>query len=179
MSVAVSSWVWKHSKTGGGDRLLLLAIADCADDDGDNAWPSVATLASKTQTSDRTVQRGIERLEREGCLEVHRGAGRGGTHRYRVLMDARAAGQDEPAPPVDNAARSGEDPAQGVSDCHPVRLTEGVTKAADQRRKRTRSRGGMPSNSAITVTGSGKAKSSIRSIWPRACTWSSRSWAKV
>lgn len=135
MSVKVSSWVWEHSKTGGGDRLLLLAIADCADDDGDNAWPSVATLARKTQTADRTVQRGIERLEREGCVEVDRGAGRGGTHRYRVLMDARAAGQVPPAEPVDNAMQPVdnspepvENQPQGVSDCHPVRLTGEVTQ---------------------------------------------------
>jgi hypothetical protein len=131
VSVKVSSWVWEHSKTGGGDRLLLLAIADCADDDGDNAWPSVSTLAHKTQTADRTVQRGIDRLQREGCLEVHRGAGRGGTHRYRVLMDDRAAGR-EPAQPVDGPGdsqpESGDNPGEGCQSVTPVRLTEGVTQ---------------------------------------------------
>lgn len=131
MSVKVSSWVWEHSKTGGGDRLLLLAIADCAGDDGDNAWPSVSTLAHKTQTADRTVQRGIERLQREGCLEVHRGAGRGGTHRYRVLMDDRAAGREPTQPvdgPVDNSPESGDSPAEGCQIVTPVNLTEGVTQ---------------------------------------------------
>lgn len=90
MSVEVSAWVWKHSKTTGNDRLLLLAIADCADDDGDNAWPSVETLADKATCSERTVQRRIQALEDASCLTVTRGAGRNGTHRYRVHMDEKA-----------------------------------------------------------------------------------------
>lgn len=110
MSVACQTWVWQHSKTTGNDRLLLLAIADCADDDGDNAWPSVETLADKATCSERTVQRRIQHLEEIGCLTVLRGAGRHGTHRYRVHMDAGAAKPPKPrrarpsAPmnPVDN-----------------------------------------------------------------------------
>ncbi len=34
MSVRVMSWVWDHSQAHGADRLVLLAIADAADDDG-------------------------------------------------------------------------------------------------------------------------------------------------
>lgn len=134
MSVKVSAWVWEHSKTGGGDRLLLLAIADCADDDGDNAWPSVATLAHKTQTADRTVQRGIERLEAAGCLQVTRGAGRGGTHRYRVLMTPEAAKPqptepfDDGGQPVGNPAESVDNPSEGGVNLTPVNLSEGVTQ---------------------------------------------------
>ena len=41
-----------------------------------------------------------------------------------------------------------------------------MTIAFDQRRKRSRSATGIPSSSAITVIGSGKAKSSTRSISP-------------
>lgn len=91
MSVACQNWVWRYSKTTGNDRLLLLAIADCADDDGDNAWPSVETLADKATCSERTVQRRIQVLEETGCLTVLRGAGRNGTHRYRVRMDKGAS----------------------------------------------------------------------------------------
>lgn len=138
MSVKVSGWVWEHSKTGGGDRLLLLAIADNAGDDGDNAWPSIATLAHKTQTADRTVQRGIERLEREGCLQVHRGAGRGGTHRYVVLMTHHASDRcrcndgalcaTDGGEPVDESIDSVENPSEGGVNLTPVNLTEGVTQ---------------------------------------------------
>ncbi len=88
MSVACMTWVFTHSTSAGADRLLLLAIADHAGDDGDDAWPSVPTLASKTGISERSVQRGIGRLVEGGHLTVERCAGRGGTNRYRVVMAA-------------------------------------------------------------------------------------------
>jgi len=91
MSVACMSWVFAHSTAAGADRLLLLAIADHANDDGGDAWPSVPTLARKTGTSERTVQRGLSRLEAGGHLAVERCAGRGGTNRYRVLMTSATA----------------------------------------------------------------------------------------
>jgi len=68
-------WVWTHSQSGGADRLVLLAIADNADDDGGNAWPSIDTLAGKANVSSRTVQRCIDRLVGLGELRVERNAG--------------------------------------------------------------------------------------------------------
>lgn len=37
------TWVWDQSTTAGNERLVLLAIADTADDHGGNAWPSIWT----------------------------------------------------------------------------------------------------------------------------------------
>lgn len=87
MSVKVMTWVWEHSPAAGNDRLILLAIADCANDQGRDAWPSLGTLAHKTRLHRRTVERRIESMESSGWLAVDRGAGPGGTHRYRVVMD--------------------------------------------------------------------------------------------
>lgn len=81
MSVRVMSWVWDHSQAGGTDRLVLLAIADSADHDGTNAWPSVATIARKCQVSERTVQRSIRALVDLGELRVQAQAG--GTGKMR------------------------------------------------------------------------------------------------
>ena len=91
--------VFSHSTAAGADRLLLLAIADHAGDDGDDAWPSVPTLARKTGISERSVQRGISRLVDGGHLAVTRCAGRNGTNRYRVLM----------APPRGRQSVTGDD----------------------------------------------------------------------
>ena len=91
------TWVFSHSTAAGADRLLLLAIADHAGDDGGDAWPSVPTLARKTGVSERSVQRGISRLEAGGLLVVERGQGRRGTNLYRVVM-APPAGGDELSP---------------------------------------------------------------------------------
>jgi len=94
MSVKVMSWVWDHSQAGGTDRLVLLAIADSADHDGTNAWPSVATIARKCQVSERTVQRSIRSLVDLGELRVQAQAGGTGKMRddrrpnlYEVPMD--------------------------------------------------------------------------------------------
>ena len=51
MAISVMNWVWNHSRSRHGARLVLLAIADCASGDGGNAWPSVAELKRKTGLS--------------------------------------------------------------------------------------------------------------------------------
>ncbi|MGH3341373.1 MAG: helix-turn-helix domain-containing protein [Carbonactinosporaceae bacterium] len=86
MSVRVMTWVWEHSPTAGNELLMLLAIADCADDHGTNAWPSVPTLAVKTRLDIRTVQRITRRLEAAGHLLVTPSAGRRNTNLYTVVL---------------------------------------------------------------------------------------------
>lgn len=80
------TWVWDRSDASGADLLLLLAIADCADDTGRNAWPSTGTLARKTRVSERTVQRMIKRLVSIGALHVDWNDGPRGTNRFTVVM---------------------------------------------------------------------------------------------
>lgn len=69
------TWVWENAKASGTDLLVLLAIADNANDDGTDAWPSEATLADKTRVSTRTVRRCIRTLEADGAVvvEQHKG----------------------------------------------------------------------------------------------------------
>ncbi len=50
------------------EKLLLLALADHADDDGHNCWPSVPYLAWKTSLSDRHVRRMMKSLRDKGVL---------------------------------------------------------------------------------------------------------------
>lgn len=85
MSVRVMSWVWEHSKSVGADRLVLLAIADCANDAGRDAYPSMETIARKAAVDKRTAQRSVRDLEALGELEVLTNAGPRGTNRYAVL----------------------------------------------------------------------------------------------
>lgn len=70
MSVYPVAWVWKHSQASGNDLLVLLAIADCANDEGENAYPKIDTVAAKTKLSRRTVQRAIQSLLELGELGV-------------------------------------------------------------------------------------------------------------
>ncbi|WP_322754382.1 helix-turn-helix domain-containing protein [Frankia sp. Cas3] len=110
------TWVWGASATAGNERLVLLAIADTADDDGGNAWPSVATLARKTRLDARTVQRVIRRLAAGGHLLIETAAGRGGANMYTVVMSDTA----EPKPgPVDNRPSGRPDPRQAAGGGNP------------------------------------------------------------
>ena len=54
MSVRISGAVWKHSRLSGSELLLLLALADFADDGG-FCYPSVSTLAGYMRMSVRTL----------------------------------------------------------------------------------------------------------------------------
>ena len=96
MSIAVMTWVWTHSQSRNGARLVLLAIADCASDDGGNAWPSINTIRRKANLkSDRTVQAAIKELVDLGELKVRPNAGPNGVNRFTVVMRTPA----EFAPP--------------------------------------------------------------------------------
>lgn len=83
MSIRVMAKIWKSSQARGGELLVLLAIADFADDDG-IAYPSVSTLGKKARLSERQVQRAIRRLTALGELAVETGKGPHGCHLYRV-----------------------------------------------------------------------------------------------
>jgi hypothetical protein len=68
MSIEVTNAVWKHSKSVGRARLVLLAIADHQGEIG--AWPSIKTLATMVNASERSVQRDISELVELGELTV-------------------------------------------------------------------------------------------------------------
>lgn len=86
MSVKAMTAVFGESRTSGNERLMLLAIADCADDTGRNAWPSMASLARKCNIDVRTARRVLARLARDGHLVIDRGAGRRGTNVYHLTL---------------------------------------------------------------------------------------------
>jgi len=84
MSIRTMDRVWKNSTQSGGKLLLLLAIADFANDDG-MAFPGIDTLAEKTRQSRRTVQRQLTELETDQEIAIEPGTGRSNTNTYWVL----------------------------------------------------------------------------------------------
>lgn len=68
MSIRVMQAVWQESKASGRARLVLLAIADHQGEIG--AWPSIETIASMVNASERSVQRDIQDLHDMGELVV-------------------------------------------------------------------------------------------------------------
>lgn len=67
MSVAATNWVWTQSKAEGADRLVLLALADFADETG-KCFGSWGTMQRKTRLARCTIARSIKRLEAAGEL---------------------------------------------------------------------------------------------------------------
>lgn len=69
MSVRVLSEVWDRSNGGGGELLVLLAIADHANDQG-YCYPSIEYLAAKSRLKKRQVIRVLDELIEHGEIEV-------------------------------------------------------------------------------------------------------------
>ena len=83
------SMVFDRYPSGGMERLLALAMADHASDDGRRIWPSVDELARKTMQSRSSVQRQIRRMVATGWLiQVRTATGRPGvTNEYRICPE--------------------------------------------------------------------------------------------
>jgi hypothetical protein len=83
VSIHVMSQVWAKSPQQGGHLLVLLAIADFADDNG-VAWPSVSTLGRKARLSETSIHRILRQLQEAGELRIEREAGPHGCNLYVV-----------------------------------------------------------------------------------------------
>lgn len=79
MSILAMNWVWTLEDLGPSETLVLLALADAADDDG-FCWPSQTFLARKSRQTDRNVRRILNRLEGMGLLRIE---ARSSTHGRR------------------------------------------------------------------------------------------------
>lgn len=97
MSVEAVSLVLGCFPDGGGMRLLAIALADAASQEGCNIYKSVSTLATHSHQSERTVQRMLPKLLAAGWLELE-GDGKGGkgrTNSYRISADWMACAHYE------------------------------------------------------------------------------------
>ena len=77
------SLVWEHGPADKAEVLVLLAIADYCNDDGE-CWPSVASIARKARMTERGVQKICARLSETGWLQIDLRQGRYGCNLYRI-----------------------------------------------------------------------------------------------
>jgi len=113
MSIKVMSWVWEQDLPP-LDKIVLMAIADHADDDG-YAWPGMKRIAEKCSMEKRTVQRHVEKLQEQQLLKVEsrqRNDGSSSSNGYTVVMNGtNREGVAESHPPM-----SGMTPPHGTDD---------------------------------------------------------------
>jgi hypothetical protein len=108
-----------HSDATGNDRLVLLALADEANDDGESCYPSLDRLAVKTRCNKRTVMRCIERLEAAGEVVVRRPETNGrGHHNEYTLTLGRKGDSLTPFSEPETARKRREKARPGVHQTH-------------------------------------------------------------
>jgi hypothetical protein len=98
MSVRVMSAIWEIPMYP-TDKLVLLALADCANDQG-LCWPSISTVARKSGVSERSVQRSIRAAEKSGLLKRDEVPGKGCKY---TLNPRHSATPDTVSPATDKA----------------------------------------------------------------------------
>lgn len=69
MGVTAMAWAWMQDAGTPGSKLVLMALADHANDDG-VCWPGQATIARKAEMSTRAVRDNLERLVARGLVQV-------------------------------------------------------------------------------------------------------------
>lgn len=96
------SWIWvnrvlERSRAKKGARMVLLAIAERADETG-WCWPSMADIARRCSVSPRRARSAVARLVAIGELERHVKRGRAHTNRYRIVLPEPVAKWDGSVP---------------------------------------------------------------------------------
>jgi hypothetical protein len=122
MSVRVSSWVWHEASEtiAGNELVLLLALADVADDQGRCRFVEEGltydALAVKVRVSKRTVIRLVAELRERGVIDQVRGA-KGRPNEFRVVVPWASGSGDKLAPnAVSGAADSVTSESDSVTD---------------------------------------------------------------
>lgn len=66
-------------------KMVLLALADNANDEGTDCWPSVGKLVEKCSMSERAVQGHLAALEEDGYIKRHERPGR--SNKFTIHVD--------------------------------------------------------------------------------------------
>jgi hypothetical protein len=84
------TWAWDQAPVDNpSDLLVLLALADEANELGGDCFPSLRRVAKRARLSVGAVHKAIARLEADGLIEVQRPAtpAPGKVNRYQILTD--------------------------------------------------------------------------------------------
>lgn len=135
MSVRQLTAVFERSQSRGMARLVLVALADCADNDG-ICWPSLPTLAKKAAVDRATVIRHLAGLEKAGELSVQRIHGRG--NRYRITIGPVA--ECDPSQPATSRTlpRDQSHPCNGYPSQPATQSVSRTVKNRNEARRRCR-----------------------------------------
>jgi hypothetical protein len=115
MSVRIMTAAWAVNLPA-GEKLVLLALADCANDEG-HCWPGLATLCEKTGRCRRSLQESLRALDTACHISRDENPGKG--MNYTVHPVAKSAPVARNAPVAKPAARGGKKCHRGVAKSAP------------------------------------------------------------
>ncbi len=84
MSISLMTDVWRLPLQA-TRKMVLLALADNANDEGTDCWPSVGKLVEKCSMSERAVQGHLSALEEDGYIKRHERLGR--SNKFTIHVD--------------------------------------------------------------------------------------------
>jgi hypothetical protein len=87
MSVRILSSVWDRAQYEGPAFVVLLALADWADDEG-RCYPSITKLARKARLGLTATKSALKRLRSDGVLDVETAGNSKTSNRYRLLVES-------------------------------------------------------------------------------------------
>lgn len=91
MSLRILTWAWDQAPVDNpSDLLVLLALADEANELGGDCFPSLRRVAKRSRLSVGAVHKAIARLEVAGLIEVQRPAtpAPDRVNRYQIITDS-------------------------------------------------------------------------------------------
>lgn len=127
MSIPLMTAVWKHFPSGGSQLLVMLKLADYANDLGGDIFPSIAAIARNVRLTEKQARRVIHDLIDSNWLSVV-GNASGGSHsqtrRYQMNVERLTPPADgSRTPPVEGSREGLTPPADGRPPLPPVSLT--------------------------------------------------------
>lgn len=109
------------------EKIVLLALADQANDAGRNCWPSVPTIARRSSQGERTVRRALQSLESKGFLSIHHRTGTSSQYHIHLRQSETPAnltgvcdGTPTPATVAPPPCQSGTPPPATVAGKPPI-----------------------------------------------------------
>jgi len=90
LSNRISRWAWSQAVDKPSAKLVLVKLADFANDDG-ICWPSLRTIAAQTELSRDTVIRSVRFLQSKGLIRVTRRSrdGLSTSNKYLLLYETK------------------------------------------------------------------------------------------
>jgi len=106
MSIKLMSLVWDNFPRGGSEKLVMLAMADWANDSGSHCYPSIRKVAEKCNVSECQARRLLHKLIDDGYLSVVGNASGGGNKPRQYQVNVSSLGPSTHASPITGASPS-------------------------------------------------------------------------